>query len=135
MPLFVVFDKAILCGEAAAKTLRCPGGQARNFYLATLRGRLGYAWDHWLAYVTGGAAFGDIQVSTPAGGSQFDERVGWTAGGGVEYAFPGTRWSTKIEYLYTDLGSMTCDAAHCGVPVNADFHANVVRAGLNYHFW
>jgi outer membrane immunogenic protein len=87
-----------------------------------------------LPYATGGAAFGDITVNTPAGGSQAQNKVGWTAGAGVEYAFTGSRWSTKLEYLYVNLGSATCDAAHCGVSTSADFKANVVRLGLNYRF-
>ena len=33
-------------------------------------------------------------------------RVGWTAGGGVEWKFD-PRWSVKAEYLYVDLGSTT----------------------------
>jgi len=112
----------------------CPGCTVHNYYLATARGRLGYAWDRWLPYITGGAAIGSINVSTPAGGAQGADKVGWTAGGGIEYAFAATRWSTKLEYLYADLGSITCDAAHCGTSLNADFHANIVRVGLNYHF-
>jgi outer membrane immunogenic protein len=112
----------------------CPSCTVHNYYLATVRGRLGYAWDRWLPYVTGGAAIGSINVSTPAGGGHGTDNVGWTVGAGVEYAFAATRWSTKLEYLYADLGSMTCDATRCGTPVDADFHANVVRLGLNYHF-
>ena len=111
----------------------CAGCEVRNHYLATARGRLGFAWNRWLPYITGGAAFGDIQTSTPGGGSQFTNKVGWTLGGGVEYAFTAP-WSAKIEYLYTDLGSATCDAAHCGAAIDTSFHANTVRAGVNYHF-
>lgn len=111
----------------------CRGCEVHNFYLATLRGRLGLAWDRWLPYVTGGAAFGDIQTSTPAGGSQFSNRAGWTVGGGLEYAF-ASPWSAKIEYLYSDLGSMTCDAAHCGTAVAVNFRASTVRVGINYHY-
>lgn len=112
----------------------CPSCTVHNYYLATVRGRLGYAWDRWLPYITGGAAIGSINVSTPAGGAHGTDNVGWTVGGGIEYAFAATHWSTKLEYLYADLGSVTCDAAHCGTSVGADFHANIVRVGLNYHF-
>lgn len=111
----------------------CAGCEVRNHYLATIRGRLGYAWDRWLPYVTGGAAFGDIETSTPAGGSQFTDKVGWALGGGIEYAF-ASPWSAKIEYLYTDLGTATCDAAHCGTSTDASFRTNTVRVGINYHY-
>lgn len=113
--------------------LPCPGCEVRNHYFATARGRLGYAFDHWLLYGTGGAAFGDITVSL-GGVKQVANNVGWTAGAGVEYAFAATHWSAKVEYLYADLGSMTCDAAHCGIPTDVDLKTNVVRVGLNYHF-
>lgn len=115
-------------------TAPCPTCSVRNYYIATARGRLGYSWDRWLAYITGGAAFGDISVSTPFGTTQIADKVGWTVGGGIEYALPATHWSTKVEYLYTDFGSMTCDAAHCGIPTDVDLKTNVVRVGVNYRF-
>lgn len=112
----------------------CSNCEVRNHYLATFRGRLGYTMGNWLPYVTGGAAVGDIQVSTPAGGSQAINKLGWTVGGGVEYGFSASRWSVKVEYLYSDLGAVTCDASHCGVATSADLKTNVVRGGINYHF-
>ena len=112
----------------------CANCEVRNRYLATARARLGYAYDRWLPYITGGAAFGDIEFSTPAGGGQSIDKVGWTVGGGVEYAFAGSNWSTKLEYLYADLGTATCDATHCGASTDADFHANIVRVGVNYRY-
>ena len=39
-------------------------------------------------------------------GSFSNSRVGWTAGGGVEWLF-APNWSVKVEYLYYDLGSVT----------------------------
>lgn len=112
----------------------CSGCEVRNHYLATVRGRLGYAWNRWLPYVTGGAAIGDIQISTPAGNVQHADKLGWTLGGGVEYAFAASNWSAKLEYLYADLGKATCDATHCGTSTDANFRANVVRLGVNYRY-
>lgn len=112
----------------------CTNCEVRNHYLATFRGRVGYTLGNWLPYATGGGAVGDIQIATPAGGSQAINRLGWTVGGGVEYGFSASRWSVKVEYLYTDLGSATCDATHCGVATSANLKTNTVRGGLNYHF-
>jgi high affinity Mn2+ porin len=73
-------------------------------YVATVRGRVGYAAGPWLAYVTGGLAFaGERFLNSPANG--FDEKVlntrlGWAAGGGLEYAF-APHWSARLEYLYS----------------------------------
>ena len=120
--------------DTNAAVAPCPSCQVRNHYLATLRGRLGYAFNRWLPYITGGAAFGDIAVTSSFNNTQVDNKVGWTLGGGIEYAFPASHWSTKLEYLYADLGSATCDPAYCGVSTTADFKANIVRAGLNYRF-
>ena len=56
------------------------------------------------------------------------------AGGGIEYSLG--QWSAKLEYLYVDLGTATCNAAACLLPADAmvDVTANIFRAGLNYRF-
>jgi outer membrane immunogenic protein len=56
-------------------------------------------------------------------------QLGWTIGGGLEYAFMGN-WSAKLEYLYVDLGSFNAAV----IPTNVSFKENIVRAGLNYKF-
>jgi len=119
--------------DTAALVAPCAGCEIRNYYLATVRGRFGYSFGQWMPYVTGGAAIGDVQFLTPAGGAHNVDRLGWTVGGGVEYAF-FSKWSAKLEYLYADLGSANCDAAHCGTSVDADLRANIVRVGLNLHY-
>jgi len=106
---------------------------SKNDWLATVRGRVGYAFDRFLPYVTGGAAFGDVKTSVGALPSQTNTQTGWTAGGGLEFAINGP-WTAKVEYLYVDLGNDTCPAANCGLSTNTDFHTNIVRAGLNYRF-
>ncbi len=105
-----------------------------NTWLSTVRGRLGYAADRFMPYVTGGAAFGNIRATMP-GVSQTDNTAGWTFGGGIEAAIAGP-WTAKVEYLYVDLGSFNC-GVNCvaGMPVdNVSFHSNILRAGLNYRF-
>jgi len=102
--------------------------ETRNDWLGTARGRLGYAFGRFLPYVTGGAAFGNVKTNIAGIGSASDTKAGWTLGGGLEYGLAGP-WSIKAEYLYVDLGH---DSVVLGS--NANFHANVVRAGLNYRF-
>jgi outer membrane immunogenic protein len=104
----------------------------KNNWLGTFRGRAGYAFGRVMPYITGGLAVGDVKAETGLGSSS-ETKAGWTLGGGIEAAISGPL-TAKIEYLYTDLGKSTCDAAVCGTPTDVDFHANVVRAGLNYKF-
>ena len=92
-----------------------------------MRGRVGYAFDRILPYVTGGLAIGNVKADTPFTSSD-NTRAGWTVGGGLEFALAGP-WTAKVEYLYADLGK---DSTLAGT--NMDFHTNVVRAGLNYRF-
>src|SRR5450756_416980 len=68
-------------------------------FYGTGRGRAGVTFmdSHLLVYGTGGMAFGEVKDS---GINKM--RIGWTAGGGVEWAFQ-RNWSAKIEYLYTNL--------------------------------
>jgi outer membrane immunogenic protein len=108
-----------ICGGVSCST--------RNHWLGTTRVRLGYAADRFMPYVTGGAAFGDINNNI-GGLSATSTKAGWTVGGGVEAALAGP-WTAKLEYLYVDLG-------HGGgiAGTDASFHTNIVRAGLNYRF-
>lgn len=122
---------------------------AKLTWFSTVRGRVGYAADHWLIYATGGLAVGHINssfnwVSTPGGvtfysGSDSQTRTGWTAGGGLEYAITNN-WSAKLEYLYLDFGTFTFVSPNQLGAVAAwktDVHArdHVVRVGLNYKFY
>jgi outer membrane immunogenic protein len=107
--------------------------ETSNKWFATARGRVGYAFDRFMPYITGGAAFGDVEAKVnPLALSASETRVGWTAGAGLEYAFLGN-WTAKIEYLYVDLGSFGTTFT-APVPNNVSFKGNVVRAGLNYKF-
>jgi outer membrane immunogenic protein len=113
----------------------CPFGcTTSDSWLSTVRGRVGYSFDRFLPYVTGGLAVGDIKASTPGlpGGSQTN--AGWTVGGGVEVALPGN-WTAKAEYLHVDLGSFNCGAGCGGTPdENVSSRGNILRAGVNYRF-
>jgi outer membrane immunogenic protein len=106
--------------------------ETKNSWFATARGRLGYAMERFMPFVTAGGAFGDLKM-TSALGSETATRTGWTAGGGIEYAFMGA-WSAKLEYLYADLGKASCSAATCGVATDVSFKTSIVRGGVNYHF-
>jgi outer membrane immunogenic protein len=110
--------------------------EVNNRWLSTFRGRLGYAFDRWLPYLTVGGAYGSIKsTATTSGGSVLEtaskSQLGWTGGVGVEYAFLGN-WTAKLEYLYVDLGHF--DAGVAPFATTVSFKENIVRAGLNYKF-
>src|SRR6185437_9549515 len=64
-------------------------------------------------------------------GSAEGIRVGWTAGGGLDYALT-PNWSLGAEYRYTDLGNRHAGAT--GFVDSNSFNYNVVRAVLTYRF-
>jgi outer membrane immunogenic protein len=110
--------------------------ESRNQFLGTLRGRAGYAFDRLMPYMTAGLAVGDIKAATnnPAFPGASGTKLGWTIGAGVEYAIM-TKWTMKVEYLYTNLGSIDCGNG-CGplTPNKVSLTANALRLGLNYKF-
>jgi outer membrane immunogenic protein len=122
-------------GIRGTTVLLCPPGcTTRNYWLSTVRGRLGYAFDRFLPYFTAGLAVGNINASVPLlpGGSITN--AGWTVGGGLEVGVV-SNVSLKAEYLFVDLSDFNC-GLNCGLlPAgNVSFHANLFRAGLNVRF-
>jgi outer membrane immunogenic protein len=115
--------------------------QTGNNWLATLRGRAGYAADRVLFYGTAGGAFANIQT-TFNGVQTTHDQAGWTAGAGIEWAF-ADNWTAKVEYLYVDLGSTNfncttgaCTTATGGPPIagTVSLTENLIRAGVNFKF-
>lgn len=115
-------------------------------WLATARGRVGYAFNELLVYGTSGVAWGHgnvvntqvtspTQFSGPVGQSEnwSTLRTGWTAGGGVEYGF-ARNWTTKLEYLYMDFGTTNHTWTNFNRVTVDHLTMNVVRLGLNYRF-
>jgi outer membrane immunogenic protein len=87
--------------------------ETQERWVSTLRGRLGWAVDKWLLYVTGGAAWMRIDSSSwnilapiTTGLTQTDTRTGWTVGAGIEYAV-GWGWSARTQYLFVEIPSFT----------------------------
>jgi outer membrane immunogenic protein len=111
-------------------------------WLATVRGRIGYAWGPGLIYVTGGGAWSAVQFDTndggTASGSFNNTRSGWTLGGGYEWMFAPS-WMLRAEYLYysfhgtVDSTNAFVLAARAGVAHSwENINTSVVRIGLNY---
>lgn len=108
-----------------------PSIDSNIHWLSTVRGRLGYAYDRFLPYVTGGVAFAKNGVAIQGLGGDSRTHQGWVAGGGLEYAID-RNWSAKIEYLHADIG--TKDYVIGGHKGSLGASENIVRAGINYRF-
>jgi outer membrane immunogenic protein len=114
--------------------------------LASVTGRVGYAWDRLVVYAKGGGAwlqgdYGFVAAALPAAPTASVSQSGWTVGVGGEYAF--LNWLTGfVEYDYyqfsnTSASALACTAAVCGITttgVGVSTNVNVLKAGLNFKF-
>src|SRR4051812_1185134 len=121
-------------------------------WLFTVRPRMGYGRNNWVAYVTGGLAITDMDYSgafvdtfgATEGGTMDDNNMGWTMGGGLEFAIPNSHWSLKGEYLFLNFGDITMTSTNLNDGVTAfpdtpfthttDLKMHTVRFGVNYRF-
>jgi outer membrane immunogenic protein len=122
---------------------------SRINYLGTLRPRLGYAWSGALIYLTGGLAFGQMDLTVNHWGSPPGSLVfqasdthwhwGYAIGGGAEMAL-FKNISLKAEYLWVDLQTQTytltpVPAAFTGSnSLDMGWSGSTVKVGLNWRF-
>jgi outer membrane immunogenic protein len=128
-------------------------------WLATVRGRLGWTIvPTVLLYATTGLAVTDLTVSnafeddassiigitanTIGSSSATQRKLGWTIGGGAEWALLGN-WTLKAEYLYFNFGSVNTAAEVTNpslvfdpnrLATWANLRARIARVGLNFRF-
>ncbi|HEY0293552.1 MAG TPA: outer membrane protein [Hansschlegelia sp.] len=93
------------------------------------RARLGYAFDRFLVYGAGGVAYSDREVKRP-GGKDNKTAVGWTVGGGVEYAATDNV-AIRAEYRYSDYGK---DKFSLGKSVKSSYTDQRAMVGVAYKF-
>jgi opacity protein-like surface antigen len=106
---------------------------------ASLRGRLGVAFNRFLAFGTVGWAWGNPLMSYALVGeapfvNQGGRATGWTAGVGVDYAVTESVFA-RFEYRYTGLTtagfvSPATNSAEASIQVPI----NDLRAGIAYKF-
>jgi outer membrane immunogenic protein len=123
--------------------------------LSSVRGRLGFAANNWLFYVTGGGAWRHADTDrtitcTGAGcpgvstnsvlvgqvASVSGTVSGWTVGGGFEYGI-APNWSLKLEYLYYNFKAGN-DFAYTSPTafrhIDSELQLHTVKLGVNYRF-
>ena len=114
---------------------------AHSKWGGSVRGRLGYAADHALFFVSGGAAFASNKTFVPFTGISIggdDTRVGWTVGAGIDYAFTNN-WFTGFEYRYSQFESKSfvypIPVLNLGtIGLKQELSNNQVTARIGYKF-
>ncbi|MFL5092400.1 MAG: outer membrane protein [Xanthobacteraceae bacterium] len=145
-------DRTFVCCGPLVPAFFVPGDtfSVKNDWQASFRGRLGYAWDRFMVYATGGVAFANIEATValqPVGAvpglfaSASDTLTGWTAGGGIEFGL-WDNWSLGVEYRFSSFDSS--DFNHGNLPLtlitsaplrsSIDLETHEVTARLNYRF-
>ncbi len=125
---------------------------SRTDWMASITGRVGYAWDRVLVYGKGGVGFahdrydlnnfgtiggGICGFFAPCNASTSTDRVGWVAGAGLEWAF-APNWSALIEYNHYGFNGKRVGFVNPSTPTTAlidirqDF--DIVKVGINYRF-
>ena len=126
-----------------------PGDQgvvsSKTDFIPSVTARLGVAVDRVLLYGKGGVAWAGDQTNvvgsvagTPFSFQGLSTRTGFTAGGGVAWAFAGP-WSVNVEYDYYQFGHgnvfMTDSINGFTGLLDTKQSIQVVKVGLNFHLW
>lgn len=110
-------------------------------WLATIRGRAGFAIDRVMIYGTGGVAFVPTSDNVTATGfgtifNASSTNVGWTVGAGAEAAF-AQNWTARVEYLFVD-SKFTLNGPLALVggngTINGTLTDSIIRAGVNFKY-
>jgi high affinity Mn2+ porin len=131
----ITFPNYLDDGIVASRTTPLSAVTEKIDFVSTMRGRAGYAFNHWLFYATGGFAWSQARfLENPGLAGDEDKvlrmRTGWALGAGAELAIaPG--WTAKLEYLSDHLGKASgtfpSGTGYESTAVNLDS----LRLGLN----
>ena len=102
-------------------------------WLASARGRAGLAinGNRTLLYATGGAAWADVEYSSPGVSGFSNTHFGWVAGGGIEHMLT-QNLSARVEYLHYSFDDATGPVGI--LTTTAEPKLDTVRFGLNLKF-
>ena len=122
-------------GIVASRTTPFSAVTEKLDFVSTVRGRAGYAFDHWLFYATGGLAWSQARLLEDSNSTGNEDKVlrlrtGWALGAGAELAIaPG--WTARLEYLYDRLGKTGGTFPSGTGYESTSVDLNSVRVGLN----
>jgi outer membrane immunogenic protein len=135
------FSKTRVLGTAIGPFIPGDAFSVESKWQASIRGRIGYAWDRVLLYGTGGVAFTQLKgsVSLVGLGTVTDDTtvVGGTVGGGLEYAVTNNL-SLGVEGRYTWYGDQTFNGGTLAAAVVQDkinLNTAEVMGKINFKFW
>ena len=129
-------------GRISGGFVDAPIGSGRDDvrWQASLRGRVGFAFDRFLIHGTGGLALArthNLYTFLPTGVSETVTRTktGWTIGGGVDYAVTDN-WIAGVDYRHTDLGTTTniSRVAFPGLTGGHRLTSESLRLSLSYKY-
>jgi len=118
-------------------------------FLGTARVRAGLVYNNWLLYGSGGLAYGNAKstigftsaLGDDVAGSRSETRVGWAAGGGVNYLLT-PNWILGVDFLHYDLGHTSVTGTGVdpvtggldSITASQKVGGNIVRGVINYKF-
>lgn len=102
----------------------------KSDFQGSARLRAGYAIDNLLLYVTGGVALANADLKV-YGVSDSNTHIGWTAGGGMEYAFT-PNWIGRAEVRYSDFSKKSYQTPDG--KVKAGWDQTTANLGVSYKF-
>ena len=118
---------------------------ANDRWMATVAGRLGYAFDRWMIYAKGGGGWvgansftvTDITTGVSFNPGSSSTLSGWLVGGGFEWAF-ANNWSFRAEYDYFGLSGRSFTVP-VGILAGDTFttgnnNIQMATVGINYLF-
>ena len=101
-------------------------------------GKAGFTSDRWLLFATAGVAIAGfsfqegVPPGTPPANRISATYVGFSVGGGVEYAFTQNLLG-RVQYIYDDFGGKNYTAADGGT-YHVNLTSQTVRGGLSWKF-
>jgi outer membrane protein OmpA-like peptidoglycan-associated protein len=139
LPWNMVVGGAIDAYVADISTSTSTLGQGKTNGLGSARLRVGYPVNVFLPYLTGGLAWQHTRTSLGSFGHDSDTRIGWTVGGGVDYALGNLIGITNLvlgaEYRYSQIRDehFSFPAATTSV-VAQHVRSHMAVVNLTYHF-
>ncbi len=133
------FSRTRVVGTAIGPFIPGDAFTVESNWQASLRGRIGYAFDRILLYATGGVAWTQRKATVSLVGigtfTNDDTVTGGTVGGGLEYAFTNNI-SLGVEGRWTFYGDQTFSGTLGGIPVQdrVSLDTAEVMGKINFRF-